>query len=77
MMVMTMVMCATILEVNRNSLLVRDNATSQDVLVNTSCVCHFRVNDRVKIIYNGIMTMSIPPQISAAKIIRTPFNRCF
>lgn len=70
-------MCARILKVNRNSLLVRDNATSQEVIVNTSCVCNFRVNDRVNIIYNGMMTMSLPPQISALRIFKAPFNRCF
>lgn len=70
-------MCATILTINRDSLLVRDNATSQEVIVNTSCVCNFRVNDRINIIYNGIMTMSLPPQISALRIIKAPFNRCF
>ncbi len=72
-----MMMCATVLEVNNNSLLVRDNSTSQEVVVNKSCVCNFRVNDVVGIVYNGIMTMSIPPQISASKIFRMPFNRCF
>lgn len=57
-----MIMCATILEVQRDRLLVRDNSTSQIVSVNTRFACNFRVNNRVKIFYNGIMTMSIPPQ---------------
>lgn len=43
-----MLMCATVLEVNKNSLLVRDNATSQEVVVNKSCVCNFRINDRIE-----------------------------
>lgn len=72
-----MIMCAAVLEVNQDSLLVRDNATSQEVIVNNSCVCKFRVNDRVGIVYNGIMTRSIPPQINASRIFRMPFNRCF
>lgn len=71
-----MVMCATILEVNQNDLLVRDNATSQEVVVNTSNVCNLREGNRVKIIYNGIMTRSLPPQINAVRIIRVPFRRC-
>ncbi|WP_337484817.1 hypothetical protein [Porcipelethomonas sp.] len=72
-----MIMCADVLEVNENSLLVRDNATSQEVIVNKPCVCKFHVNDRVGIVYNGIMTRSIPPQINASRIFRMPFNRCF
>lgn len=71
---MTM-MCAVVLEVNRDSLLVRDNQTSQEVLVRTSCTCGFQRNDRVNILYNGIMTMSIPPQINAIRISRVPFHR--
>lgn len=72
-----MLMCATVMEVNDNSLLVRDNATSQEVIVNKSCVCNFHVNDRVGIVYNGIMTMSLPPQINASRIFKMPFNICF
>ncbi len=71
-----MVMCATILNVNRNNLLVRDNATSQEVIVHTSCTCNFHVNERINIVYNGRMTMSLPPQINAMRIIRLPFNMC-
>ena len=71
-----MIMCATILEVQRDRLLVRDNSTSQIVAVNTRFSCNFRVNNRVKIFYNGIMTMSIPPQINAIRIFRIPFNMC-
>lgn len=71
-----MVMCATVLEVNNDNLLVRDNKTEQDVIVNTSCVCRINVNDRVKIVYNGIMTNSLPPQISSSRIFRIPCNRC-
>ena len=71
-----MIMCATILEVQRDRLLVRDNSTSQIVAVNTRFACNFRVNNRVKIFYNGIMTMSIPPQINAIRIFRIPVNMC-
>ncbi len=70
------IMCAVILEVNQDSLLVRDSATSQEVLVHTSCTCGFQRNDRVNILYNGAMTMSIPPQINAIRIVRVPFRRC-
>lgn len=65
-----MIMCATVLEVNNDNLLVHDNVTEQEVVVNTSCACRFSVDDRVKIIYNGIMTNSLPPQISSRKIYK-------
>ena len=70
-------MCAVILEVNPDNLLVRDSATRQEILVHTNCICGFRKNDRIIILYNGIMTMSIPPQINAVRIFKAPFNRCF
>ena len=63
-------MCAVILEVNPDSLLVRDEATSQEVFVHTRCACRFQTDDRIVILYNGIMTMSLPPQITASKIFR-------
>lgn len=71
-----MTMCAVILEISDHRLLVRDSGTRQDVVVNTRCNCDFRVGDRVIILYRGAMTMSIPPQISAVKIRKAPFNRC-
>ncbi len=71
-----MFMRATVLEVNKDGLLVRDNETEQDVIVHTSCVCRIRVNDRVGIVYNGIMTNSLPPQISSSRVFRMPCHRC-
>ncbi|MDE6678672.1 MAG: hypothetical protein K2K02_06495 [Ruminococcus sp.] len=65
-----MIMCAKVLEVNNDNLLVHDNSTEQDVVVNTSCTCRFNVDDHVKIIYNGAMTNSLPPQISPQKICK-------
>lgn len=65
-----MIIYASILEINGNQLLVFDHATQQEVAVNLRCGCNFRINDNVKIIYNGIMTMSIPPQISAQRITK-------
>lgn len=64
-----MVMCATVSCVEDNRLMVIDNKTRQEVAVNTCCL-NFEQGDRIKIIYNGAMTMSIPPQISASRIIR-------
>lgn len=65
-----MIIYASILENNGNQLLVSDYAARQEIAVNLRCGCGFRVNDNVKIIYNGIMTMSIPPQISPCSVTR-------
>ncbi|MCM1133752.1 MAG: YobA family protein [Ruminococcus flavefaciens] len=64
-----MIMCATVSCVEDNRLMVINNNTQQEVAVNTNCL-DFEQGDRVKIIYNGIMTMSIPPQINARRIIK-------
>ncbi len=72
-----MTMCAVILEISDRRLLVRDSQTDQEIAVNTRCNCNFRVGDRIIIVYNGAMTRSIPPQISAIRIRKAPFNICF
>lgn len=61
---------ACVLRVCRCNLLVCDLCTSQEVFVHTPEACCFRVGDHVSIEYSGIMTMSIPPQISATRIRR-------
>ena len=58
-------MLARVLQVRRDHLLVRDRDTDQTVRVNTPQARNFRPGNRVRIEYNGAMTMSIPPQISA------------
>ena len=65
-----MVMIATVLSVRRDNLLVFDFANRRQVQVNTNDAFRFRPGDLVRIRYNGAMTMSIPPQISATSIIR-------
>lgn len=72
-----MTMCAVILEISDRKILVRDSKTNQEIAVNTRCNCNFRVGDRVIIFHSGAMTMSIPPQISAIRIRKAPFNICF
>lgn len=72
-----MTMCAVILEIDGRRILVRDSKTDQEIVVNTRCNCNFRVGDRVIIFHSGAMTMSIPPQISAIRIRKAPFNICF
>lgn len=71
-----MVMIATVISMRRDSLLVFDFANRQQVQVNTNDAFRFRPGDLVRIRYNGAMTMSIPPQISAISIVRiSPPNR--
>ncbi len=59
-----MIKFATVLEVNPDSLFVRD-ATGQEILVYTRNAQQFTPGDFVRIIFNGAMTLSLPPQISA------------
>ncbi len=63
-------MIATIQDIQQNNLLVRDRRTAQDVLVHTRCARRFRSGDIVRILYSGAMTMSIPPQITAIRIVK-------
>ena len=63
-------MCATVCQVQRCCLCVCDHCTNQEVLVHYNCSCCFHVGDRVCIHYNGVMTGSIPPQITADCIER-------
>ncbi len=65
----TVIMQARVLRVQRDSLLVRDCRTRQNVQVNTGRARRFRVGQKVIIQYSGAMTRSIPPQISAMEII--------
>ena len=53
-------MQATVLQVGNGQLLVQDQSTSQQVLVNTSIAGCFAVGNQVFITYNGVMTASIP-----------------
>ena len=58
-------MHAAVLRVCPCQLLVCDHDTSQEVLVHTPKACCFSVGEQICIEYNGIMTRSIPPQITA------------
>ena len=71
-----MMMIATVREVRNDSLLVRNRANGQDVVVHTDCTGCFCVGDIVSILFNGIMTNSLPPQITATNIRRI-FSRGF
>lgn len=67
-----MLMQAIVIEVQWGRLLVLDLNTRQNVLVNTSDARWFSPGDMVRIWYNGAMTNSIPPQISAQRIELIP-----
>lgn len=64
-----MIMNAEVLGVENGFLMVLDKSSDQEVAVNTRCL-NFNVGERIKIIYNGIMTFSLPPQINACRIIK-------
>lgn len=66
----TTTLTATVLCVQPCCLLVCDCCSSQEILVHTNHACCFCAGDCVCIEYSGAMTMSIPPQISAAHIAR-------
>ena len=62
-------MLATVVQAWGNQVLVQDNSNSQEVLVNTRySTGNLAAGDQVRIQYDGVMTASIPPQISAQSI---------
>lgn len=67
-----MIMQAIVIEVQWNRLLVLDLDTRQRVLVNTPDARFYQPGALVRIWYNGVMTRSIPPQISALRITVMP-----
>ena len=58
-------MRAVVCQVQEGSLLVCSQDTGQQVRVHTSCAHCYAAGDHICIHYNGVMTASIPPQISA------------
>ena len=62
-------MIATVVRAWGSQVLVTDNANGQEVLVNTNnSTCNLSAGDQVRIVFDGIMTASLPPQISAQSI---------
>lgn len=62
-------MIATVVRAWGTQVLVNDNANGQEVLVNTNnSTSNLSAGDQVRIVYNGVMTASLPPQISAQSI---------
>lgn len=63
-----MTMTADVLKNNGDSLFVRDWESGQEVQVNLPCPCRLCPGDRVCIRYDGVMTLSLPPQIAAQSV---------
>ena len=62
-------MTATVLQAWGNQVLVRDNSNNQEVLVHTNySTSNLSAGTQVRIVYNGVMTASIPPQTNAQSI---------
>lgn len=61
---------ACVTEVCPCHLLVSDLCQDQEVFVHTDEACRFQVGDLVRIEYNGAMTRSLPPQITADSICK-------
>lgn len=62
-------MIATVVQAWGTQVLVTDNANRQEVLVNTNnSTGNLMAGEQVRIVFNGVMTASIPPQISAQSI---------
>lgn len=63
-------MTATVIRVEPRSLLVRNEENGEEVLVFYRNAGNYSVGDRIRINFNGQMTLSIPPQITAISIVR-------
>lgn len=62
-------MIATVVQAWGTQVLVTDSANGQEVLVNTNnSTGNLMAGEQVRIVFNGVMTASIPPQISAQSI---------
>lgn len=62
-------MLATVVRAWGSQVLVTNNANGQEVLVNTNhSTGNLNAGDQVRIVFDGVMTASIPPQIFAQSI---------
>ena len=61
---------ACVLRVCPCELLVCSLCTGQQVLVHTPEACCFHAGERVCVTYDGAMTHSLPPQITAQRVER-------
>ena len=65
-----MTMIATVIRTEPGNILVWDAAASREVKVHFRDAGRFSPGERIRITYNGAMTHSIPPQITAISIQR-------
>lgn len=56
-----MLLTAIVREVRPSGLLVRDTSNGQDVFVRTAHARRYRPGDRIVVLFNGVMTNSLPP----------------
>ena len=62
-------MLATVVQAWGSQVLVTDNANGQEILVLTNnSTSNLVAGDQVRIVFNGVMTASIPPQLNAQSI---------
>lgn len=61
---------AVVLEVYNDRLMVRDLSNNQEILVHFRNARRFSPGESIRILFNGQMTFSIPPQITAISIQR-------
>lgn len=72
---MILKMKAVIIEMHDKRLLVRDDQTNQDYVVNLKRNRKLNVCDKLIIHYGEAMTLSLPPHISAVRIRKIQDNR--
>lgn len=65
-----MIMNATVIQTNPRNLLVRDLETGDEISVHFPNASRFAAGNHVSITFDGKMTRSIPPQITAISIQR-------
>ena len=64
-----MTMLATVVQAWGSQVLVTDNANGQEILVLTNnSTGNLVAGEQVRIVHNGVMTASIPPQLNAQSI---------
>ena len=64
----------TVMEIREGALLVCDHCNARTVVVHTELARCFCPGDRLCVLYSGAMTMSIPPQLTAADVTRVCFR---
>ena len=72
----TQTICGNILETGCCQLLVCDHNSGEPVLVHTPNACCFSCGECVCVCHSGMMTMSIPPQVTAISVTKTSSCGC-